>query len=168
MLPRYKQRLLLYSHILYFQYQGCLTIVSQADHSEKKASLLQDMHYRNISQRLVLLKRSRRPTVHLQFFIFSFRTEEAAKYLEATKLQTSNGYSEEFTVMEDLMGLAIGYKSTPDDSITLKFRLQELTEPTSNRRGRLKEYSTLSCWRTPAPSRLLASQRRPWPRLDLC
>ena len=50
------------------------------------------MHYRNISQRLVLLK----------------RTEEAAKYLEATKLQTSNGYSEEFTVMEDLMGLAIG------------------------------------------------------------
>ena len=92
MLPRYKQRLLLYSHILYFQFQGCLTIVSQADHSEKKASLLQDMHYRNISQRLVLLK----------------RTEEAAKYLEATKLQTSNGYSEEFTVMEDLMGLAIG------------------------------------------------------------
>ena len=37
-----------------------------------------------------------------------FRTEEAAKYLEATKLQTSNGYSEEFTVMDDLMGLAIG------------------------------------------------------------
>jgi len=72
--------------------KGCLTIVSQADHSEKKASLLQDMHYRNISQRLLLLK----------------RTEEAAKYLEATKLQTSNGYSEEFTVMEDLMGLAIG------------------------------------------------------------
>ena len=39
---------------------------------------------------------------------FHFRTEEAAKYLEATKLQTSNGYTEEFTVMEDLMGLAIG------------------------------------------------------------
>ena len=74
-------------------FQGCLTIVSQADHSQKKASLLQDMHYRNISQRLVLLR----------------RTEEAAKYLEATKLQTSNGYSEEFTVMEDLMGLAIGW-----------------------------------------------------------
>jgi len=72
--------------------KGCLTIVSQADHSEKKASLLQDMHYRNISQRLLLVK----------------RTEEAAKHLEATKLQTSNGYSEEFTVMEDLMGLAIG------------------------------------------------------------
>ena len=49
-------------------------------------------HLRNISQRLMLLR----------------RTEEAAKYLEATKLQTSNGYSEEFTVMDDLMGLAIG------------------------------------------------------------
>ena len=37
-----------------------------------------------------------------------WRTEEAAKYLEQTKLQTSNGFTEEFTVMEDLMGLAIG------------------------------------------------------------
>ena len=35
------------------------------------------------------------------------RTEEAAKYLEQTKLQTSNGFTEEFSVMEDLMGLAI-------------------------------------------------------------
>ena len=73
-------------------FQGCLVIISQHDHTQKKASMLQDMHYRNISQRLVLLR----------------RTEEAAKYLEATKLQTSNGFSEEFTVMEDLMGLAIG------------------------------------------------------------
>jgi hypothetical protein len=32
------------------------------------------------------------------------RTEEAAKYLEQTKLQNSTGYTEEFTVMEDLMG----------------------------------------------------------------
>ena len=69
-----------------------MIVISQNDHTQKKASMLQDMHYRNISQRLVLLR----------------RTEEAAKYLEATKLQTSNGYSEEFTVMEDLMGLAIG------------------------------------------------------------
>ena len=75
-----------------FMFQGCLIIISQNDHTQKKATMLQDMHYRNISQRLVLLR----------------RTEEAAKYLEATKLQTSNGYSEEFTVMEDLMGLAIG------------------------------------------------------------
>ena len=41
--------------------------------------------------------------------ICNCRTEEAAKYLEQTKLQTSNGFTEEFTVMEDLMGLAIGW-----------------------------------------------------------
>ena len=40
------------------------------------------------------------------------RTEEAAKYLEQTKLQTSNGFTEEFSVMEDLMGLAIGENSS--------------------------------------------------------
>ena len=33
-----------------------------------------------------------------------FRTEEAAKCLEATKLQSSNQFTEEFTVMEGLMG----------------------------------------------------------------
>ena len=36
------------------------------------------------------------------------RTEEAARTLEATKLQSSAGFSEEFNVREDLMGLAIG------------------------------------------------------------
>lgn len=50
------------------------------------------MHFRNISQRAILQR----------------RTEEAAKYLEATRLQSSHVYTEEFTVTEDLMGLAIG------------------------------------------------------------
>ena len=72
--------------------------------------MLQDMHYRNISQRLLLVKRCSPRYLSLVSDCPSFRTEEAAKYLEATKLQTSNGYSEEFTVMEDLMGLAIGGK----------------------------------------------------------
>merc|ERR1719357_592549 len=79
-------------HVKYQEDKGVLVVISRAENSQKRAGMLQDMHYRNISQRLVLLR----------------RTEEAAKYLEATKLQTSNGYTEEFTVMEDLMGLAIG------------------------------------------------------------
>jgi len=79
-------------HVKYLEDKGILVVISRSENSQKKAGMLQDMHYRNISQRLVLLR----------------RTEEAAKYLEATKLQTSNGYTEEFTVMEDLMGLAIG------------------------------------------------------------
>ena len=71
--------------------------------------LLQDMHYRNISQRLMLLKRFVNIiTSFCDIYDLLCRTEEAAKYLEATKLQTSNGYTEEFTVMKDLMGLAIG------------------------------------------------------------
>lgn len=36
------------------------------------------------------------------------RTEEAARQLESTKLATIGGYSDEFHVKEDLMGLAIG------------------------------------------------------------
>ena len=54
--------------------------------------MLQEMHFRNISQRAILQR----------------RTEEAAKYLEQTRLQSSHVFSEEFSVTEDLMGLAIG------------------------------------------------------------
>merc|ERR1719204_861900 len=54
--------------------------------------MLQEMHFRNIAQRSNLRK----------------RTEEAARYLEATRLQTSAVFTEEFSVTDDLMGLAIG------------------------------------------------------------
>jgi fragile X mental retardation protein len=71
---------------------GCLKVLSRDESSEKKSALLQDLHFRNVSQRAILQR----------------RTEEAARTLEATKLQSSSGFSEEFTVREDLMGLAIG------------------------------------------------------------
>lgn len=76
----------------YIKDEGVLKVLSRDESSEKKAGLLQDLHFRNVSQRAILQR----------------RTEEAAKTLEATKLQTSTGVSEEFTVREDLMGLAIG------------------------------------------------------------
>ena len=69
-----------------------LKVISRDEASEKKAALLQDLHFRNVSQRAILQR----------------RTEEAARTLEATKLQNSTGISEEFTVREDLMGLSIG------------------------------------------------------------
>lgn len=76
----------------YIPERGVLTIISRSELSKKRASMMQDMHFRNISQKVLLLK----------------RTEEAAKQLESTKLQTQSGFSDEFHVREYLMGLAIG------------------------------------------------------------
>ncbi|XP_042209211.1 fragile X mental retardation syndrome-related protein 1-like [Homarus americanus] len=70
----------------------CLTLISRNDQCLKLAHMLSDMHFRNLKQKVVLL----------------YRTEEAAKQLESTKLQSTAGYVEEFSVREDLMGLAIG------------------------------------------------------------
>ena len=52
----------------------------------------ESLPHRNISQRAMLQK----------------RTEEAARHLENTRLQSTHIFVEEFSVTEDLMGLAIG------------------------------------------------------------
>ncbi|KAK4298980.1 hypothetical protein Pmani_028714 [Petrolisthes manimaculis] len=69
-----------------------LVLLSRNDQCLKLAHMLSDMHFRNLKQKIVLM----------------YRTEEAAKQLESTKLQSIAGYVEEFSVREDLMGLAIG------------------------------------------------------------
>nr|CAI5843938.1 unnamed protein product [Callosobruchus analis] len=79
-------------YLAYDPEQGVLRVISKHEQSRKTAALLQDMHFRNLSQKVLLLK----------------RTEEAARQLESTKLATIGGYSDEFMVREDLMGLAIG------------------------------------------------------------
>jgi len=71
---------------------GVLRVLSCDPSTPRRSAMLQEMHFRNISQRANLRK----------------RTEEAARYLEATRIQTSAVYTEEFCVTEDLMGLAIG------------------------------------------------------------
>ncbi|GFG30889.1 hypothetical protein Cfor_07453 [Coptotermes formosanus] len=100
----------------YVPERGVLSVISRSEHSKKRSSMLQEMHFRNLSQKVLLLK----------------RTEEAARQLESTKLQNVGGkfrpsnfiyqrvsnyeagvranarYSDEFSVREDLMGLAIG------------------------------------------------------------
>ncbi|XP_054268045.1 fragile X messenger ribonucleoprotein 1 homolog isoform X2 [Macrosteles quadrilineatus] len=72
--------------------KGVLSVISRSEHSKKRASMIQEMHFRNLNQKVLLLK----------------RTEEAARQLESTKLQNIGGYSDEFHVRDDLMGLAIG------------------------------------------------------------
>ncbi|KAL9893067.1 synaptic functional regulator FMR1 isoform X2 [Glossina fuscipes] len=70
---------------------NALIVISKWDLTEKRAIMLKDMHFRNLSQKVMLLK----------------RTEEAARQLESTKL-LNRGFTDEFHVREDLMGLAIG------------------------------------------------------------
>nr|XP_023024476.1 synaptic functional regulator FMR1 [Leptinotarsa decemlineata] len=79
-------------YITYNAEKCVLVVISRCESSRRRASLLQDMHFRNLSQKVLLLK----------------RTEEAARQLESTKLATIGGFSDEFIVREDLMGLAIG------------------------------------------------------------
>lgn len=59
----------------YISDRGVLTVISRSEQSQKRASMVQDMHFRNLSQKVLLLK----------------RTEEAVRQLESTKLQTSGG-----------------------------------------------------------------------------
>lgn len=80
------------SSCVYNPEKHCLTLISRNDQCLKLAHMLSDMHFRNLKQKVVLL----------------YRTEEAAKQLESTKLQSTAGFVEEFSVREDLMGLAIG------------------------------------------------------------
>ncbi|XP_063906677.1 RNA-binding protein FXR1 isoform X4 [Zophobas morio] len=80
------------SLIRYVPEKGVLLVISRNESSRRCARLLQDMHFRSLSQKVLLLK----------------RTEEAARQLESTKLATIGGFSDEFNVREDLMGLAIG------------------------------------------------------------
>lgn len=71
--------------------RGVINVISKHEFTQKRANMLQDMHFRNLTQKVILLK----------------RTEEAARQLESTKLH-NQGFTDEFKVREDLMGLAIG------------------------------------------------------------
>lgn len=62
-------------HISYNAEKGVLTVISRCESSQRRAALLQDMHFRSLSQKVLLLK----------------RTEEAARQLENTKLATIGG-----------------------------------------------------------------------------
>ncbi|XP_053605320.1 RNA-binding protein FXR1 isoform X2 [Plodia interpunctella] len=97
--------------VWYVPERGVLAVIARCETSHKRAQMLQEMHFRNLAQKFLLLK----------------KTEEAARQLESTKIHNqggfleqlprnaaghgnddSNRYTDEFSVREDLMGLAIG------------------------------------------------------------
>ena len=78
----------------YNEEKGELTVIARSINSQLRAKLLQEMHFRNLSQKFVLRK----------------QTKEAAEILEQKKLKINHKFIEEFSVKEDLLGLAIGAK----------------------------------------------------------
>lgn len=55
--------------------KGVLLVISRCESTRTRATMLQDMYFRNLSQKVLLMK----------------RTEEAARQLENTKLSTVGG-----------------------------------------------------------------------------
>ncbi|XP_050429079.1 fragile X messenger ribonucleoprotein 1 homolog isoform X1 [Adelges cooleyi] len=85
------------SLVIYNADQCVLSVISRSPLTSKRALMLADMHFRNLNQKVMLLK----------------KTEELARQLESSKQQiTSSSYTDEFKVRDDLMGLAIGAHGT--------------------------------------------------------
>jgi fragile X mental retardation protein len=76
----------------YVSERGVLKLISRSRNSINRSSKFIRKHFTNLRQKELLIERSK----------------EAARQLESTELQKGGGYVDEFSVREDLVGLAIG------------------------------------------------------------
>ncbi|XP_037076243.1 synaptic functional regulator FMR1-like [Pollicipes pollicipes] len=77
----------------YIPERGSIFLMARTAAVRTRAGILSEMHFRGLKQKALLLS----------------RTQEASRHLESSKAQSRSGsYTEEFSVVEDLMGLAIG------------------------------------------------------------
>ena len=98
-------------------------MLTRDDSSQRRAGMLQEMHFRYLKKKILQARSEFRFMILTSYFVFlnrnitqrsvlQKRTEEAARHLEQTRLHSSHVYTEEFSVTEDLMGLAIGAHGT--------------------------------------------------------
>ncbi|QQP38737.1 Uncharacterized protein FKW44_019406, partial [Caligus rogercresseyi] len=78
--------------VKYVPAKRSLLVVSTDEDTQRKAAMIQGMYFQNFTQK-VLLKS---------------KTEEVERHLEATRIQSTYGYTEESHVPSELMGLATG------------------------------------------------------------
>ena len=78
--------------VFYDEKGNTLSVICDQESGIKKANILSEMHFKNLRQKVLLLK----------------RTQELAQQIEKNRLQQTAKFSEEFRVAKDLMGLSIG------------------------------------------------------------
>jgi len=76
--------------------QSVLSVTSRSTLTSERALMLADMHFRNLNQNVMVLR----------------KIEKLNKQLEYSNLQFKSSYTDQFNVRDDFMGLAIGAHGT--------------------------------------------------------
>ncbi|KAL1435512.1 hypothetical protein MTO96_000179 [Rhipicephalus appendiculatus] len=93
--------------VRYIPSKQCLMVIARSEAAKKRAEMMSEIYYRNLRQKLILLSKTEEAARQLESRKSSQRGDPNSKQ-KSTRLQSSSGFVEEFSVREDLMGLAIG------------------------------------------------------------
>ncbi|XP_042150058.1 fragile X mental retardation syndrome-related protein 1 isoform X3 [Ixodes scapularis] len=93
--------------VRYITSKNCLMVIARSEAAKKRAEMMSEIYYRNLRQKLILLSKTEEAARQLENRKSSQRGDPNSKQ-KSTRLHSSSGFVEEFSVREDLMGLAIG------------------------------------------------------------